>query len=155
MRYTTLFVAWLIAAAAHAESETERQVKKTVIDNNTYAIEQMKTDPAIYSKLGALEFWSSGGLLQEIPASGGAVSEFLIYTIIPKHIRVVTLVEDQAAVAHYYLEGAEQYVGQPVASNYLTRVSQAFVKEDGLWKVRSSHYSRIIGGEGTTLTAPQ
>jgi hypothetical protein len=38
-------------------------------------------------------------------------------------------------------------------NNYLVRVtSGVYVKEDGAWKLRSDHYSAILGGGGTTQT---
>jgi hypothetical protein len=39
--------------------------------------------------------------------------------------------------------------------HYLTRVTQVFVKEDGMWKVRSSHWSAVTGGAGTTQTSQE
>ena len=156
MKATIIFVISVVLfgiSETHADSRTEKEVEQAVIDINSYALAHKKTNPGIISKYGALAFWSSGGLLQEIPPGGGPVEEFEVYTIVPKHIRVVTLVGGQAAIAHYYLEGSEQYKGQPAATNYLTRATQAFVKEDGSWKVRSTHWSRILGGVGTTKTA--
>ena len=38
-------------------------------------------------------------------------------------------------------------------SDYRTRVTQVFVKEDGEWKVRAAHWSPIAGGAGTSQTA--
>jgi hypothetical protein len=34
-------------------------------------------------------------------------------------------------------------------TDYLTRVTQILVMEDGRWKVRSSHFSPLMGGSGT------
>ena len=85
-------------------------------------------------------------------APGGRPEPFEVFNIEVKHIKVITLVEGQAAVAHYYSEGSMKPKGSPAVNNYLTRVSQVFVKEDGKWKVRSSHWSPITGGSGTTQT---
>jgi hypothetical protein len=38
-------------------------------------------------------------------------------------------------------------------SHYLTRVTQVLVKEAGKWKIRSSHWSAITGGSGTSQAA--
>ena len=39
--------------------------------------------------------------------------------------------------------GTAKPKGAPAVSHYMTRGTQVFVKEDGEWKVRSSHYSPI------------
>lgn len=145
------------AGAAYAESHegsaTAAEVKQTILDSYAYLNENLKDQPDAYSKHGALEFWSSGGLMQEVPAGGGFPGEFEVFNIKAKHIKVITLVEGQAAVAHFYSEGSMQPKGYPAVTHYLTRASQVFVKEDGKWKVRSSHWSPVIGGAGTSQTA--
>lgn len=134
-----------------AQSDTEAEVTQTILDTFAYSRENLKGRADDYSEKGALEFWSSGGLLQEVD---GSPEGFEIFNLTPKHIRVVVLVEGQAAVAHYYSEGSLQPAGAPAVGHYLTRVSQAFVKEGGRWKVRSTHWSAVTGGSGTTQTAP-
>jgi len=64
----------------------------------------------------------------------------------------VVLVEGQAAIAHFYQEAMMQPIGLPVVPNYRARVTQAFVKEEGNWKIRAAHYSPLIGGAGTSQT---
>ena len=98
------------------------------------------------------EFWSSGGLMQYVPA-GAPAGTFEKFSLTPKHIKVVTLVEDQAAVAMYYSEGAFHETGQKAVSHYMTRVTVAYAKEDGEWKERAAHYSPIAAGQGTQQTA--
>jgi hypothetical protein len=137
---------------ASAQSQTEQEVTRQIIDGFNYTNTHLQTRSGDYSQHGSLEFWSSGGLLQEVPASGG-VDEYDAVNLHPKHIRVITLVEGQAAVAHYYAEGSMKPKGYPATDNYLVRVTDVYVKEDGAWKVRSSHYSAILGGGGTTQTA--
>lgn len=150
--------AFVIAAAlalcsgyAAAQSDTEKEVAQAIMDSNAYTNQNRGGRADDYSSKGALEFWSSGGLLQEIPA-GGRPDEFDSVSITPKNIRVITLVEGQAAVAHYYAEGSLKPKGSPAVGHYLTRVTQVFVKEGGKWKLRSSHWSPIVGGSGTTQT---
>jgi hypothetical protein len=143
-----------VPGIAFAGSQTEEEVKQAVIEGNKYLNENLEGEPGSYSKLGAFEFWSSGGLLQKIPPDG-RVGKFDSITIHVKHIKVLTLVEDQAAVAHFYAEGSMKPKGYPATTNYLTRVTQVFVKEDGEWRIRSSHWSPIIGGSGTTQTAEE
>jgi len=59
------------------------------------------------------------------------------YALTPKYIKVVTLVEGQAAVAMYYSEGSFQENGQKLVSHYMTRVTDVYVKEGGKWKLRA------------------
>jgi SnoaL-like domain len=142
----------LCSGIAYAQSETEKEVTQTIVDSNTYTNKNLKGQADEYSSKGAVEFWSSGGLLQEI-APGGRPGEFDSVNITPKHIRVITLVEGQAAVANYYAEGSLKPKGATAVSHYLTRVTQVFVKEAGKWKIRSSHWSAISGGSGTSQAA--
>ena len=64
-------------------------------------------------------------------------------------------VDKSTAVAMYYAEGNVQHKGSEHNSNYLTRVMQVFVKEEGGWKIRAAHWSPLTGGKGTTETAVQ
>ena len=113
---------------------------------------KLRDAPGAYSRDGALEFWSSGGLLQRVPSDPPA-TDYESFSLTPKHIRVIMLADDQVAVATFYAEGAFKVVGQPAVTDYLTRATQVFVKEDGEWKVRSSHFSPITGGSGTLQRA--
>jgi len=106
------------------------------------------------SKHGALEFWSSGGLLQRV-SNADPQQKFTAFSLTTKHIEVITLVENQAAVAMYYSEGSMQPVGSSAVSHYLTRVTEVFVKEGDTWKRRAAHFSPITGGQGTSQTAVQ
>ena len=139
----------LLAGISKAQSDTEREIKQLLIEGAEEVNQTMVATGDTYSKHGALEFWSSGGLLNEIPP-GGRSTSFDMVRITPKHIRVITLVEGQAAVAHFYSEGSMKPQGSDAVSTYLSRVSQVFVKEDGEWKLRSSHWSPVTGGGGTT-----
>lgn len=138
--------------ALGAQSQTEQEVIQTILDSYEYANTNLEARPYNYSQLGAFEFWSSGGLLYEISPTGRP-EQFDAFNIRPKHITVVTLVEGQAAVAHYYAEGSMTPKGSSPVSNYLVRVTQVMVKESGEWKIRSAHYSPILGGSGTSLSA--
>jgi len=141
----------VVPSLAHGQSQTEKEVTQTIVESNQYINANLKGQPDAYSRNGGLEFWSSGGLLNEIPAAG-RLGEWDVYNITPKHIKVVPLVEGQAAVAFFYAEGAMKPKGAAAVSNYLTRVTQVFVKEDGKWKVRASHWSAVTGGAGTSQT---
>jgi len=148
-----LVVAGLVAAPAivSAQSQTEQEVTQFIIDLYAYNNTQLQNRPSDYSKHGSLAFWSSGGMLQKTSATSEP-EEYDVFNIQPKHITVITLVEDQAAVALFYAEGSLQPKGYPVVSNYLVRVTVACVKEDGAWRFRSEHYSAVLGGSGTSQT---
>ena len=53
----------------------------------------------------------------------------------------------------YYSEGSMTPKGSKPVGHYMTRVTQAFVKENGEWRIRASHWSPIMGGAGTSQTA--
>lgn len=130
------------------------EIKQLILDSNADLRANLVGSGNDYSMHGALEFWSSGGLLEEIPPDGRS-TEFEEFNVVPKHIRVLSLVEGQAAVAHFYSEGSMKPKGAPRVSHYFTRVTQVYVKENGAWKIRSSHWSPVLGGSGTSQTALQ
>lgn len=140
------------APFVHADEATEQAIIKMLMDDNAYTKENLKGKGDAVSKEGSLEFWSSGGLLNEVDP-GGTPQEFEAFNINLKHITVITLVPGQAAVAQYYSEGAMAPTTSAAVSNYRTRVTQVFVKEGGKWKVRAAHWSPIAGGAGTSQTA--
>ncbi|MGB5581289.1 MAG: nuclear transport factor 2 family protein [Woeseia sp.] len=139
-------------AFAHADEATEKEVIKTIMDGNAYAEKNLKDEGDTVSKDGSLEFWSSGGFLQEVSA-GSTPDEYESINIDAKHIHVITLVPGKVAVAQYYSEGSMAPKGSTAVSNYRTRATQVFVKENGKWKVRAAHWSPIAGGSGTSQTA--
>jgi hypothetical protein len=142
----------LLPAAATAESATETAVRQAVEDSYSYSRENLKDLPETNSKHGTASFWSSGGLMWEVPANPPA-SEYDHFSLWPKHIKVLSLVEDQAAVALYYAEGSFQVKGNAPVDHYMTRVMEVWVQEDGKWKVRAAHWSPIAAGAGTNQTS--
>ena len=128
-------------------------VKQSIEDSFAH-LNKMKKSLNDYSKDGAFEFWSSGGLLQAIDPSGRPETYDEI-NLIPKHIEVVVLVPGKAAAAMYYSEGHMKPKGSESVGHYLTRVSQTFVKEGGKWKTRTSHWSPVKGGYGTSQTSQE
>ena len=128
-------------------------VKQRIEDSFAH-LNKMKKTLNDYSKDGALEFWSSGGLLQSIDPSGRPETYDEI-NLTPKHIEVVVLVPGKAAAAMYYSEGHMKPKGSESVGHYLTRVSQTFVKEGGKWKTRTSHWSPVKGGYGTSQTSQE
>ena len=144
----------LCMSAAQADPATEAAIKKHIMDANAYSTKELKTQAGQVSKEGSMEFWSSGGLLHEVPPDDGVeVEEFDAFSIKVKHIHVVTLVPGKVAVAMYYSEGAIDRKNSAAVPNYRTRATQVFVKEDGKWKVRAAHWSPIAGGAGTSQTS--
>jgi hypothetical protein len=129
------------------------EIKKQIMDNNEYSNKNNRSINE-YSKNGALEYWSSGGLIQEIDPDGRP-EVYDYFNIKVKHIEVVVLVPKKAAVAMYYSEGSMKPKNSPAVNHYLTRVTQAYVNENGKWKVRASHWSPIQGGSGTSQTSTE
>ena len=152
------FVAFVTAGVvgcsslAYAQSDTEKEVEQAVVDRWEHLNTTLKSQPEGASEHGTLAFWSSGGLLQE---EKGLVAEMDLHNVQVKHIKVITLVEGQAAVAHYYLEGTMKAKGESLVSHYLVRATMAFVSEDGKWKRRAGHFSPIVGGSGISSAAPE
>ena len=129
------------------------EIKKQIMDNNEY-FRKNKRGADEYSKLGALEFWSSGGLMQKVESN--VRPELYDYANLDiKHIEVIVLVPNKAAVAMYYSEGSLKPKNSAAVGHYLTRVTRAYIKEDGQWKVRASHWSPIQGGSGTSQTSTE
>ena len=129
------------------------EIKKQIMDNNEY-FRKNKRGANEYSKLGALEFWSSGGLMQKVESN--VRPELYDYANLDvKHIEVIVLVPNKAAVAMYYSEGSLKPKNSAAVGHYLTRVTRAYIKEDGQWKVRASHWSPIQGGSGTSQTSTE
>ena len=126
-------------------------IKKQIMDNNEY-FRKNKRGADEYSNSGALEFWSSGGLMQKVESN--VRPELYDYVNLDvKHIEVIVLVPKKAAVAMYYSEGSMKPKNSAAVGHYLTRVTRAYVKEDGQWKVRASHWSPVMGGSGTSQTS--
>ena len=143
----------MILCTALAFASDAEEIKKTIEDDFAY-LNKNKRSKNEYSKNGALEFWSSGGLLHKIDASGRPETYDEV-NLSPKHIEVLVLAPGKAAAAFYYSEGRLKPKGSAGVDHYLTRVSQTFVKEGGKWKTRSSHWSPVKGGSGTSQTGKE
>jgi hypothetical protein len=135
-----------------AVADTADEIKAIIMQDTADSRKNLSAGSEGLSKHGSLEFWSSGGLMQYVPADSPAAT-WEHFSLTPKHIKVLTLVEDQAAVAMYYSEGSFQETGQKPVSHYMTRVTVAYVKEGGKWKQRAAHYSPIAAGQGTQQTS--
>jgi len=149
-QYLRLLFSFILVSSLMFAGDVE-EVKKQIISSSEY-LSKNKRSVNEYSKNGGLEFWSSGGLMHEIDPNGRAET-YDYANVKPKHIEVIVLVPGKAAVAMYYSEGSMKPKGAAAVSHYMTRVTQAFVKEDNKWKVRASHWSPIQGGSGTSQTS--
>jgi len=135
-----------------AAADTADEIKAMIMQDYADTRENLIEGSEGVSKHGSVEFWSSGGLMQYVSADAPAGS-YEHFTLTPKHIKVITLVEDQAAIAMYYSEGSIHRTGQKPVPHYMTRVTEVYVKEDGEWKQRAAHYSPIAAGQGTQQTS--
>ena len=153
MNKTLLLIAICLSGAitTKAETKVEREVKQLILDNNAYTLKNLEFKDKTISKEGALEFWSSGGLLQSAQQND-KVRKFETFNTHPKHIKIIEI-NATTAVAMYYVEGNVQHKGSVNNANYLTRVMQVYVKEKDGWKIRAAHWSPLVGGKGTTETA--
>ena len=141
----------LLPAAAIGQASVEDAVRQTILDSYAFGRENLRDSEGFYSGDGSVEFWSSGGLLQQVPTDTPPV-EYVFNTLTTKHITVIPLSAD-AAVVHMYVEGGFQAVGQQPVPNYLTRGTLVMVLEGGEWVSRAAHWSPIRGGTGTNQTA--
>ena len=141
----------LLPTAAVGQASVEDAVRQTILDQYAFQRENLRDMPGTYSQEGSVEFWSSGGLLQQVPPE--MLREFEFNTLTVKHITVIPLSAD-AAVAHMYVEGSVHMKGLQPVPNYLTRSTLVMVLENGDWVSRAAHWSPIQGGTGTNQTAP-
>ena len=144
-----------VLADNHNDSQSDKDVR--AVEQLIYEIfanqkKNLSMDNGTFSKKGVLAFFSSGGLMQELsPEAKNQIIES--FTVKPKHVHCISLVAGSAVAAMYYVEGSEQFKGQALVPNKLCRATDVFVKEGGAWKVRVTHWSPIIGGQGTTSTS--
>ena len=151
MKSAKLFLSLTVFFSSVLLAGDKEDIIKQIMASNDY-VNKNKTNMSEYSKDGALEFWSSGGLLHEV-GSDGRSDEYESFNMNIKDVEVLILVPKKAAVAMYYSEGSLTPKGSKPVGHYMTRVTQAFVKENGEWRIRASHWSPIMGGAGTSQTA--
>ena len=138
-------------AEAQGQNPVVQEIRQVITSSFEYTKENLRDQAGTYHSSGSLEFWSSGGLVQNVPADEPART-YQSYSMVPKYIWVVSLSED-VAMAQFYVEGSYQETGAPPVDHYFTRATQIFVKENGEWKVRGAHWSPVRGGTGTQQTA--
>ena len=143
--------ALLLSLAAPVQADVVDEVTAAIVAGNDFARQNLRDRDGGLSGDGMLSFWSSGGLLQRVPADADP-SEYDAYNLVAKHIEVIPLGDD-AAVAMYYGEGSFTLKGGDPVNHYMTRITEVYVKEDGEWVMRASHYSPVASGSGTNQVA--
>ena len=133
-------------------ADTADEIKAMIIQDHADVHKNLADKNDGYSKHGSVEFWSIGGLIQYVQANA-PIANWKNYSLTPKHIEVVTLVEDQTVAAIYYSEGSFHETNQSLVSHYMARVTDVYVREDGKWKLRAAHYFPIAAGQGTGQTS--
>lgn len=155
-RGLTLVVSMSVLGAllipVEARADTAADIKAEIIKTNSYTRKNLKDMDSGISSKGSLQFWSSGGLIQQVGADSPAAT-YTSFSLTPKHIEVITLEEGKSAVAMYYSEGGFQEEGAAPVAHYMTRITEVYVMEGNTWKVRAAHYSPIAAGSGTQQTA--
>jgi len=149
-----LLLVWLafgIPSPATGQSDVEDGIRQTIINQYASVRENLVDTPGGFSIEGALSFWSSGGLLQEV-GQQDAPERFDSYDVFPKHIQVIPLSET-SGVAQFYAEGSYKPTDGDPVPHYLTRATHVYVLEGGVWKLRAVHFSPVLGGSGTHVTA--
>jgi len=117
-KFTLIALLGAVLMPMVAVADTAEEIKAMIMKDNADVRKNLSSSEDGYSKHGSLEFWSSGGLMQYVPADSPAAT-WEQYSLTAKHIKVITLVEDKAAVAMYYSEGAFQETGQAAVSHYM------------------------------------
>jgi len=128
-----------------------QEIRQIITAEYDYTKENLRDVTGNYHSSGSLEFWSSGGLVQNVSPDEPART-YLSFSLVPKHIWVISLSED-VAMAQFYVEGSYQETGESPVTHYFTRATRVFVKENGEWKTRAAHWSPVQGGSGTKQTA--
>ena len=141
----------LLPDAAIGQASVEDAVRQAILANYAFGRDNLRDADGFFSRDGSAEFWSSGGLLQQVPTDSPS-QDYVANTLTTKHITVIPIGAD-VAVVHMYVEGGFQVAGEEPVSNYLTRGTLVMVLESGAWVSRAAHWSPIRGGTGTNQTA--
>jgi len=148
----TLIIAFVLSTSAFSQTNSvTNEIKALILEDQRIANESNE-QILNYSKQGALEFWSSGGLLHTM-TNDLQVNRFDDISLQAKHIEVISIANGEAAVAMYYNEGSLKPLNGASVSHYLTRITQVFVKENDKWVVVAAHYSPVTGGSGTSQSS--
>ena len=157
MKKITLMIAILgistfTFADHHADSSEAQVLKALSAYMNARNSKDYETVVAMSSKAGTLDTNSDGSFHKPLAkqtvagwAQGGDAVTQHFYT-------EATAIADDVVHVRFYSEGMVGSDG--VMSDYRTRVTMNWVKEDGKWVVRSAHYSPAsYGGVHKTLSS--
>ena len=148
----TLIIAFVLSTSAFSQTNSvTNEIKALILEDQRIANESNE-QILNYSEQGALEFWSSGGLLHTM-TNELQVNRFDDISLQAKHIEVISIANGEAAIAMYYNEGSLKPLNGASVSHYLTRITQVFVKENDKWVVVAAHYSPVTGGSGTSQSS--
>lgn len=142
-----LFMTTNLIAQNNFKDETE--IIK-LIQSNWEINNKGNIDVRLMSEDGYYAFNSTGGLMVYDKNPNIRKNEWDAVSLTAKHIKVVSLVPGEAAVAMYYSEGSMTPKGSAAVPHYMTRVTEVFIKEKGKWVMKTAHYSPISGGSGTS-----
>ena len=114
-------------------------------NNNDYKTQwELSTDGVHLNANSSGTFFYSNEKPSLEELSENLAGEYDVAVVHPNAI----LLSDTVVLAHYYLEGSMS-ANDVSVSNYRTRVTHIWVKEDGEWKSKSWHFSPLHNG-GTT-----
>ena len=147
-----LFMTTNLIAQNNFKDETE--IIK-LIQSNWEINNKGNIDVRLMSEDGYYAFNSTGGLMVYDKNPNIRKNEWDSVSLTAKHIKVVSLVPGEAAVAMYYSEGSMTPKGSAAVPHYMTRVTEVFIKEKGKWVMKTAHYSPISGGSGTSQVGPK
>ena len=147
-----LFMTTNLIAQNNFKDETE--IIK-LIQSNWEINNKGNIDVRLMSEEGYYAFNSTGGLMVYDKNPNIRKNEWDAVSLTAKHIKVVSLVPGEAAVAMYYSEGSMTPKGSAAVPHYMTRVTEVFIKEKGKWVMKTAHYSPISSGSGTSQVGPK
>ncbi|MFT4849841.1 MAG: hypothetical protein ACJAVE_000440 [Polaribacter sp.] len=147
-----LFMTTNLIAQNNFKDETE--IIK-LIQSNWEINNKGNIDVRLMSEDGYYAFNSTGGLMVYDKNPNIRKNEWDAVSLTAKHIKVVSLVPGEAAVAMYYSEGSMTPKGSAAVPHYMTRVTEVFIKEKGKWVMKTAHYSPISSGSGTSQVGPK
>ena len=147
-----LFMTTNLIAQNNFKDETE--IIK-LIQSNWEINNKGNIDVRLMSEDGYYAFNSTGGLMVYDKNPNIRKNEWDAVNLTAKHIKVVSLVPGEAAVAMYYSEGSMTPKGSAAVPHYMTRVTEVFIKEKGKWVMKTAHYSPISSGSGTSQVGPK
>ena len=100
MKKLTVIISMFVMIS-FSDANDKDEITKGIVKARDY-LNKNKSTYNNYSADGALECWSSGGLLNYIPNTGPNINYELV-KMKTKHIEVIVLVPKEAAIAMYYM----------------------------------------------------